>query len=197
MRVPTCKTKHWELCKFTDSLLKRNFRKPVPSWKQAGAIFGKQSRPTSRATNAVQPNEPEEAYTWDVSESEGVQSSRRCVNCEHGHVLWSYGLILHRNCPLRQCVQSATILVNRQPPFPVGVNVIVVSDLMLCFFNCCCVFCGFCFVVVISYLLLCFLICCCVFLFVVVVSVLLLWFPICCCVFWFAVFSYLSLWFAL
>ena len=36
---------------------------------------------TSRAMNAVQRNEPEEAYTWDVNESEGVQSSR-CAKCE-------------------------------------------------------------------------------------------------------------------
>ena len=50
MRVPTCKTKHCELCKCTDSLLKIKFRKPVPSRKQAGAIFGKQSRPVEWRT---------------------------------------------------------------------------------------------------------------------------------------------------
>ena len=51
MRVPTCKTKHWELGKCTDSLLKRKFRKPVPLRKQAGAIFVTVT--TSQATNAA------------------------------------------------------------------------------------------------------------------------------------------------
>ena len=40
------------------------------------------SKTASWAANAVQRNEPEEANTWDVNESEGVQSSRRCVKCE-------------------------------------------------------------------------------------------------------------------
>ena len=60
MRVPTCKTTHWELCKCTDSLLKRKFRKPVPSRKQAGAIFGKQSRPVERRT------QPRKAQTQTI-----------------------------------------------------------------------------------------------------------------------------------
>ena len=45
----------------------------MPSKQQAGAIG---------VHNAVQRNEPEEAYIWDVNESEGVQSSRRCAKCE-------------------------------------------------------------------------------------------------------------------
>jgi len=47
MRVPTCKTKHWELCKSTDHLIRRYFIKTVHFVYTGGTIFDKSNHEQS------------------------------------------------------------------------------------------------------------------------------------------------------